>query len=118
MKQLDFVADSVFIDPEYWLLSRNNTGVKIADNTGAPNVVQIFPNPIQNQFYIYLRNFTSPNAAINLFNAAGQLVYHKRIILVNGSEYIEIPSRHLPAGEYNLQIKTDDNFTYVKKMLK
>ena len=118
MKQLDFVADSVFIDPEYWLLSRNNTGVKIADNTGAPNVVQIFPNPIQNQFYIYLRNFTSPNAAINLFNAAGQLVYHKRIILVNGSEYIEIPSRHLPAGEYNLQIKTDDNFTYVKKLLK
>lgn len=118
IKKLDFVADSVFIDPEYWLLTRNNTTIKVLDNSGTQNVVQVFPNPIQNQFYIYLRNFTSPTVTINLYNAVGQLLYTKNIPLVNGSEYIEIPSQHLPKGQYHLQIKNTSGFKYVKKLIK
>lgn len=118
INKLGFIADSVFIDPEYWLLSRNNTAIKITDNTGTKNSVQIFPNPIKDKFYIYLRNFTSSNTSIKLFNAVGQLVYTKNVTLINGSEYLEIPSQYLPAGEYNLQIKSDSNFKYVKKLIK
>jgi len=118
IKKLGFVADSVFIDPEYWLLSRNNTTLKVLDNTGAQNTVQVFPNPVRDQFYIYLRNFATPTAIINLYNAIGQLVYTQNVPLTNGSEYLEIPSQHLPAGEYNLQIKSGNNFKYVKKLLK
>jgi aminopeptidase N len=118
INKLGFVADSVFIDPEYWLLSRNNTATKVVDNTGAQNTVQIFPNPIKEQFYIYLRNFAAPTATINLYNAIGQLIYTQNVTLTNGSEYLEIPSQYLPAGEYNLQIKSGNNFKYVKKLLK
>ena len=118
INNLGFVADSVFIDPEYWLISKNNTTIKVADNTGTQNSVQVFPNPIQKQFYIYLSNFKLPTATINLFNAIGQLVYTNKVTLVNGSEYLQIPSQHLPAGKYYLHIKSGNNFKYVKKLIK
>ncbi len=118
LKNIGFVADSVFIDPEYWLISKNNTTIKVLDNLSGQNAIQVFPNPIQNQFYVYLKNFVLQSVTINLFNAAGQLVYTKIVTLVNGSEYLEIPSQHLPAGEYNLQVKGGNGFKYVKKLLK
>ncbi len=118
IKNLGFIADSVFIDPEYWLLSKNNIATKVPDNTGSQNVVQVFPNPIQTQFFVYLRNFVSPSANIILLNAAGQRLFVKKITLVNGSEYIEIPSQHLPSGTYMLQVSTGNNFKYAKKLLK
>jgi aminopeptidase N len=118
INKLGFVADSVFIDPDYWLISKNNTATKVVDNSGIQNVVQVFPNPIQSQFYIYLKNFTATAVAINLFTATGQLVYTKNATLINGSEYLEIASQHLPAGAYNLQIKSSNGFNYVKKLLK
>jgi aminopeptidase N len=118
LKDLGFIADSVFIDPEYWLLSRNNTTTKIQDVVTGQNVVQIYPNPVQNQFFVYLRNFVSPSAVITLFNAGGQRLYTKSINLVNGAEYIEIPSKHLPSGSYLVQVSAGNNFKYVKKLLR
>ena len=118
IKDIGFIADTVIIDPEYWLISKNNKATKVPDVVSGQNVVQVFPNPIQNQFYIYLRNFTSSTATINLYNAIGQLVYSQNITLTNGAAYLDIPSGQLPEGEYNLQIKTADGFKYVKKLLK
>ncbi len=117
-KNIGFVADTVLIDPEYWLLSKNNTALKIGNVVGGQNVVQIFPNPIKDQFAVYLSNFSSANATLNLYDATGRLVYTKKITLVNGTEYLEIPSQYLPSGIYYLKIKSDDGFKYVKKLLK
>jgi aminopeptidase N len=115
-ENIGFVADSVFIDPDYWLISKNNTAVKIADNA-AQNTVQVYPNPIQNQFAVYLRNMTASAANMLLYNAAGQLLLSQQVNLVNGSQFIEVPSAHLPAGAYTLRITTAD-FKYTKKLLK
>lgn len=115
-ENIGFVADSVFIDPDYWLISKNNIAVKTADK--APqNTVQVFPNPIQSQFAVYLRNMAAPSATINMYNAAGQLLSSQKINLVSGSQYVEVPSQHLPSGVYTLRITTD-NFKYIKKLLK
>jgi hypothetical protein len=56
-------------------------------------------------------------ANINLYNAAGQLVYTKNVNLVNGSEYIEVPSGNLSKGVYFLRIHAGD-FKFVKKLLR
>jgi aminopeptidase N len=117
-KNLGFVADTVLIDPEYWLLSKNNTTIKKLDVINGQNVVQVFPNPIKDQFAVYLRNFTAASATLTLFDATGRLVYTKKSPLVNGTEYLEIPSQYLPTGIYHLQIKGEDGFKYVKKLLK
>jgi aminopeptidase N len=115
-ENIGFVADSVFIDPDYWLISKNNIAVKTTDK--APqNTVQVFPNPIQSQFAVYLRNMAAPSATINLYNAAGQLLSSQKINLVSGSQYVDVPSQHLPSGVYTLRVTTD-NFKYTKKLLK
>ncbi len=118
IRNLGFIADTVLIDPDSWLISRNNTATKIPDVISGQNIVQVFPNPVGGQFAVYLRNFSSTTATINLFNAIGQLLYTRNVTLVNGSEYLEIPSKHLPPGEYNLQVKNTSGFKFVKKLLK
>ena len=118
IRNIGFIADTVLIDPEYWLVTRNNTTAKVADVASGQNIIQVFPNPIQDRFYIYLRNMSSATATINLYNAVGQLVYTKNITLINGSEYIEVPSKQLPAGAYFLRINGAGGFKFVKKLIR
>jgi aminopeptidase N len=117
LENIGFTPDSIFIDPEYWLISKNNTVTKTADNNVAPNSITVFPNPIQTQFSIWLRNFSTPNADVALYNAAGQLLLTQKLALVNGGEFVDVQSAHLPAGMYTLRI-TAGSFKYSKKLVK
>jgi aminopeptidase N len=115
---IGFIADSVLIDPEYWIISRNNTAEKITDNVTGENVIQVLPNPVQNQFYIYLRNFSLPDASVSLYNAEGQLIFKKVLSLLNGADFEEIPSAHLVPGVYFLKIRSGSSVKFIKKILK
>ncbi len=116
-RNIGFIADTVLIDPEYWLVTKNNTTAKVPDAAAGQNIVQVFPNPVKDHFYIYMRKMVSATANINLYNAAGQLVYTRNINLVNGSEYVEVPSQYLSSGVYFLRINAGD-FKFVKKLVK
>ena len=118
------------------LVSSQNTNQHIADVFTNSNVLtlenpsaipenqggnlseyQVFPNPVGDHFYIYMRKMVSTTANINLYNAAGQLVYTKNINLINGSEYIEVPSQYLSSGAYFLRINAGE-FKFVKKLIR
>ena len=116
-RNIGFIADTVLIDPDYWLVTKNNKSAKVPDATPGQNVVQVFPNPVGNQFYIYMRKMAATTANINLYNALGQRVYSRNINLVNGSEYVEVPSQYLSKGVYFLKINAGE-FKMVKKLLK
>ncbi len=116
-RNIGFIADTVLIDPEYWLITKNNKSAKVPDSTAGQNVVQVFPNPVADHFYIYMRKMVASAASINLYNAAGQRVYTKNINLINGSEYVEVPSQFLSKGVYFLKINAG-SFKFVKKLLK
>ena len=116
-RNIGFIADTVLIDPEYWLVTKNNISSKVPDATSGQNIIQVFPNPIKDQFYIYFRKMVASSATINLYNAVGQLVYTRQVNMVNGSEYIQVPSQNLPAGTYFLRINAGD-FKFVKKLLR
>ncbi|MBP6285668.1 MAG: T9SS type A sorting domain-containing protein [Ferruginibacter sp.] len=118
LRNIGFVADTVLVDPDYWLVTRNNTTKKIADAVTGQNVVQVYPNPVADRFYVYLRNFTSPVVAIRLHNMAGQLIYNKSFSLLNGSEYLEIPSAYLAAGQYIFTVVAGKKVVFVKKLVK
>ncbi len=117
IRNLGFIADTVLIDPEYWLVTKNNVSAKVTDAGVGQNTIQIFPNPIKDRFYIYMRNMASATANINLYNAAGQRVYTRAVNFLNGSEYLEIPSANLPGGIYFLRINAGD-FKFVKKLIR
>lgn len=117
IRNIGFIADTVLIDPDYWLVTKNNSSAKVPDAAAGQNIIQVFPNPIQDRFTIYMHKMAASTANINLYNAAGQLVYTKNIALLNGSEYVEVPSQTLAKGMYFLRINASD-FKFVKKLLK
>ena len=113
VKTIGFVADSVFVDPDCWIISKNNTTTKITPSiSGTPGVV-IYQNP----FSIYLHDFTQSTANITLINSVGQLVYKRDIALVNGGEIHQLNMDNLAKGMYVLKI-TADNFKYVQQLVK
>ena len=117
LRDIGFIADTVLVDPDYWLVTKNNTAVKlpmIITNTG----IRVYPNPVGDQFNIFLQNLPASSAVLNLYNAAGQLVWSKNSSLVNGSEFIEVPSANLAKGEYTLRVIAGNDFRFVKKLLK
>ena len=116
IRNIGFIADTVLIDPDYWLVTKNNTAVKLALSSTAS--IQVYPNPIKDKFNIYLQSLAASSAGINLYNAAGQLMYSRNITLVNGTELVEVPTSNLAAGEYTLRIKAGNDIKFIKKLVK
>lgn len=114
---IGFIADTVVVDPEYWLITKNNTSEKIDDDINGKNIVQVFPNPFTNNFDIYLHNFNSAKADLRIYDAKGSLILHENID-VNGSLYYPVNLQVFPNGIYIIQIQTDSGFKFAKKILK
>ena len=116
-RYIGFKPDTVLVDPEYWLISKNNTTTKTTfANTGNPSV-EVYPNPMKEPVTVFLQNFSRGNADMALYNDAGQLIHKQNIILVNGGEIIQLNVRNLSRGVYILKITAGD-FTYTKKLLR
>lgn len=113
IEQLGFVADTVLVDPEYWILTRNNSVQKIDPINTGEGSIEIYPNPISNPMNVYLRNFNANNAQVMVLNAAGQIMYRMQVGLTNGAELLSIPSGSWSSGMYVLQVIAGD-----KKMRK
>ena len=113
IEQLGFVADTVLVDPEYWILSRNNKVQKINPINTGEGSIDIYPNPVTNPMNVYLHNFNASSAQVIILNAAGQQMYRQPVTLTNGAEFLNIPSGSWSSGMYSIQVLAGD-----KKMLK
>ena len=118
IRNIGFRADTVILDPDYWLITRNNTAQKIPDQVSGQNIVQVYPNPVQDQFFVYLRNFPNTSGAISLYNSLGQMVFTKKINIQDGSEFLEIAATQFASGIYTLRVVTDSGVKVVKKLVK
>ena len=116
-ENIGFVADSVIIDPDYWLISKNNTAEKVNDNITTENTVQVFPNPFNDAFNIYLHNFNVTQLSLHLYDSKGSLLLEKNMS-TNGSLYTQINTQLFSKGAYIIKLKTSDGFNFVKKILK
>ena len=113
IEQLGFVADTVLVDPEYWILSRNNKVQKINPINTGEGSIDIYPNPVTNPINVYLHNFNASNAQVTILNAVGQQMYRQSVTLTNGAEFLNIPSGSWSSGMYSIQVLAGD-----KKMVK
>lgn len=117
LKNIGFRPDTVLVDPEYWLISKNNTTEKtIFNNTGVPGV-DVYPNPLEDPVTVYFHDFSQPSASLALYNAAGQLLMKQVVPLVNGGEIIRFNTRHLSPGIYMIKVVAG-NFKYSRKLLR
>jgi aminopeptidase N len=116
--QLGFTPDSAFIDPLLKLVSAKNTITKLDPPQSDPNSITVFPNPVQTQLTVYLKNFQAGNLKLILYNTKGQLLWKKQLNNFSGSDFIVFPTSTLPPGMYWLNIRNDDTLNLVKKILK
>ena len=117
-EKIGFIADTVLIDPDYWLITKNNSVEKVIDNSGPENEVLIYPNPVFNSMFIYLKNNQAESAAIKLFDASGRLVLQDDLRLAGMAAYKEIDLQKLPKGVYFLHLQTNKKLKVVKRILK
>ncbi|MGB8193947.1 MAG: M1 family aminopeptidase [Chitinophagaceae bacterium] len=114
--KLDFVADTVVIDPELWILSKTKTSRKNI-SAASPDILQLYPNPSPGNVYLLLRNPTGSKLYLKLFNAAGQLIYKNELPLNGQDEDFNLPLQSYPAGLYLLEIQNDKNLRLIKRLV-
>jgi aminopeptidase N len=118
-EKIGFVPDSAFIDPEIWMITKNNVVNKIIDNSNAQaNSLKVLNSPSLNSVRLMFQNFTNNNVVVSLFTSSGQLAFKQSITLVNGTELLELNTSALAVGIYNLQVQTADYKTTKKVLLK
>jgi hypothetical protein len=115
IKNIGFIADTLIIDPEYWLITKNNTSEQVVAN--GKNIIQVFPTPFINSFNIYIQNLLSPVAYLQIYDSRGRLIMQKDLE-VNGSLFFEANTQAFARGIYFIKIQTDNGFKFVKKILR
>ena len=108
-EQIGFKADTVLIDPEYWILTRNNSSVREPDLLGDENEIKIYPVPTAGPTVtLSIKNPVAKTMNLRLFNAAGQLVSQQQIDTPGADLEFPINISSLATGVYLLRIDADN----------
>ena len=107
-----FTIDSVFFDPELWILSSNPTVSSINEEPTITGDVSVYPNPAGNVFYIQINN-NKQIKSIQIFNALGQLI--EPSIIKKSSHLFQINTQQLAKGNYIVEIRFNDEL--IRKQL-
>jgi len=95
-----FVADTVIIDPDLWLLAKTKTSLKVNTDAGQADDLSIYPNPAPGNLTVSLKNPTSPTLWIQLYNSIGQLVFSRQVQTPGRDELIKISLSSMARGTY------------------
>ena len=108
LENVSFTVASIQIDPDFHLISSNNSSVLNIDVEFANNSFTIYPNPTAGELVI-----ENPNDQkiknIMIYNTLGQLVLQQQSDSINVSEFT--------SGVYYIKIQTD-HFTIHQSFLK
>ncbi|MEO6406454.1 MAG: M1 family aminopeptidase [Ferruginibacter sp.] len=104
IKDIGFLADTVLVDPEVWLISKNNTTAKIPVTNNGQGGVDINPNPIASPLIISLHDFNDAVVELRIYNHAGQLMYKNQVQLFNGLATETIPNQNWAKGVYTIKV--------------
>lgn len=79
------------------------------------SVLSVYPNPVQNEFFIATKNAKSKSVSLKIYNADGKMVsQYKDVKIQNGKA--ELSKSGLQSGLYFMEIIIDGK-TYNKKLL-
>jgi hypothetical protein len=80
------------------------------------NTIELYPNPAQNETNIHIVNVKTSDFNISVLNALGQIVTQKTVSLESGNHDINIDTKGLANGIYNVVIANHEG-TSVKKLI-
>ena len=117
-EEIGFKADTVIVDPGYWVLSRNNVSVKEADIPGDINEIKVYPVPTSTtSVTLSIKNPVERSMVVRIFNAAGQLMSQQNLSTPGRDEEIQINISKLSAGVYLLRLDAG-NFKATRHIIK
>ncbi len=104
-EEIGFIADTVLIDPDYWILSKNNVSIKEPPLTGPVNEIKVYPVPaLSTDVTLSIKNPLEKTMMLRIFNTSGQLVWQQQVNTPGRDEQIQINISKFSAGVYLLHI--------------
>jgi len=100
-----FNIDSVFFDPELWILSSNSTVLSVTEESIHSSDVTIYPNPFKSIFNVQIFN-NKKLESIQVFNVLGEAV--NPVIIKKSTNLYQINTQQLSKGNYIVEIKLED----------
>lgn len=104
IRDIGFIADSVSIDPDLWLISKSNT-VQRNDSLELPaSQIVVYPNPFREEVQVMLTDFPGEYVAAMLYAVNGQSLHKEVVRLYRGKAFLRLDGRPLNPGAYLLLI--------------
>lgn len=107
-EEIGFNADTVLIDPEYWVLSKNNISKKENPLSVLANDIKLYPIPAATDIKVEFRNPMGKKLNFQIFSSNGQLISDKQIAISGRDEELQINISTLPAGVYLIRFIAGD----------
>ena len=115
---IGFAADTVLIDPEQQLISKNNTATKLPEDTAVVDDIAVYPNPFANQFTVNIKNPRANSLQLQLLTVDGKRLFVNTYQLSGADLLLQVqPVLYLPPGVYLLVIDCG-NRRVVNKLVK
>ncbi len=109
--QLSFHADSLIFDPDYWIISANNT-INNIPPFQIDYAINVYPNPSSDQLVISVGNAYSGNSKIKIYNVEGKLMHEEESIFSSTVSSKTIDISHFAKGVYVITLQNGNtNFT-------
>ena len=96
-------------------LSQSSTLGVLKNNLNNSDVT-IFPNPAINETVLRIRSETSGSSNIKMFNAIGEIIYTKQVVLNSGANTIKIDAKELASGIYFVIVE-NGKYSTTKKLV-
>jgi hypothetical protein len=84
---------------------KNDTVKLMIENTLLNETLSVFPNPIEDQFTIYINSQLTEKLRISLSNVSGRILYSSEKNVLAGKNTIIFPDIHLAPAVYYLNIR-------------
>ena len=115
---IGFAADTVLIDTEKQLISKNNTSTKINSSTATINDIKLYPNPVRDNLNISLKNPSDKKLTVQIYNSVGQLISQEQFDTLGQDELLQVTFRHFSKGNYLVKLIAGNNILLTSKIVK
>ena len=115
---IGFVADTVLIDVQKQLISKNNKAIKTTTINALQNDIKVYPNPVGNVLSVSIKNPSEKKFSVQVYSQLGQLLWQKDYDTLGQDELLLIPFGKYAKGSYVLKLQAGNTVNFTKKIIK
>ncbi len=115
---IGFRADTMQIDPNYWIIAKDRIANKIPSATNVANLIKIYPNPASDNINIAIFNPSIAYLDIQIYTVTGQLIFKLKKPITGRDEIINIPVSAFSKGTYIVRFTDDKQRVILRKFIR